>query len=307
MLPVTVLIPTFNGREDLLAAIESVFAGEPPAHIVVIDNGSTENVAETVLARWPTVVWLQNERNMGFGRACNRGAVWFREMTDDAYLFLLNDDAKVAPDTLQTLVKVAEKAPQFGLLSPEIRYLTMPTRAWFAAGRLSSVRGTAVHLDHSADVDSHGIRRVGFIPGCAVLVRRALVGPAGLFDERYFHGGEDVDLCIRAQEDGWVLGVVPDALAWHRVSTTAKRVGRPFTWYHMTRNRVLIWRKHGRGLSQLGFCVVYPIQLSWWITRFVVQGQFQAARAVVLGALDGLLGRFDRISLENSEQVPQSS
>lgn len=303
MLSVTVLIPTFNGREDLLAAIESVFAGEPPAHIVVVDNGSSESVAEAVLDRWPTVVWLRNETNIGFGRACNRGAIWFREATDDSYLFVLNDDARVAPETLATLVRVAEEAPQFGLLSPEIRYLTMPTRAWFAAGKLSPIRGTAVHLEQGMNVDCRGIRRVGFIPGCAVLVRRALVGPTGLFDERYFHGGEDVDLCIRAQKDGWVLGVVPDVLAWHRVSATAKRVGRPFTWYHMTRNRILIWRKHGHGLAQLGFCVVYPVQLIWWATRFAARGQFEAARAVLLGALDGLRGRFDRISLENTEQL----
>ncbi|QLQ04879.1 MAG: glycosyltransferase family 2 protein [Anaerolineae bacterium] len=98
-----------------------------------------------------------------------------------------------------------------------------------------------------------------FATGCALLVRRTAIAPSGLFDERYFFMGEDVDLSLRLAAAGQPLVYVPTAAVVHSVGTSSARQGQPFIWYHMTRNRLLTVAKHAHGMQKVHFYAVWPL------------------------------------------------
>jgi glycosyltransferase involved in cell wall biosynthesis len=76
----SIIIPAYNERENILATLENVTRALAPLslphEILVIDDGSSDGTADLVrsnLDRLPGVRLLKNERNMGFGWTYRRG------------------------------------------------------------------------------------------------------------------------------------------------------------------------------------------------------------------------------------------
>ena len=82
----TIIIPNFNGIKYIEKCLNSL--EEEPAHILVVDNGSTDGSAELVAEKFPQVRLLRLDRNYGFCTAVNRG---IRE-SKSPYVILLNND-----------------------------------------------------------------------------------------------------------------------------------------------------------------------------------------------------------------------
>jgi len=128
----------------------------------------------------------------------------------------LDSDARLLPPTLGTLLEplltgadVALAAPVFVGQSPEASAGRAPTLSDKAL-RLLDVRNTyrsVTQVGPSWDVD--------FAIGACQLVRRTAFEAAGGFDESYFYGPEDVDLCLRLRETGHRVVQVAGAACHH--------------------------------------------------------------------------------------------
>lgn len=81
---------------------------------VIIDNGSTDGTREHVPSLYPDVIWLPQEKNLGFGQANNLGMKYALEHDAD-YVLLLNQDAAISPDALEKMLTVSDGE---SLLSP---------------------------------------------------------------------------------------------------------------------------------------------------------------------------------------------
>jgi GT2 family glycosyltransferase len=53
------------------------------------------------------------------------------------------------------------------------------------------------------------------VTGAALMVRREIFSSLGGFDEAYWNGNEDVDLCLRAGESGWKVVYRPESVIIH--------------------------------------------------------------------------------------------
>lgn len=80
-------------------------------------------------------------------------------------------------------------------------------------------------------------------------LKRAVLERIGLLDERFFINYDDVDLSLRAGAAGYRVLYVPAARMWHKVSAAMGQAS-PATTYYMTRNALLLFRLHGRGLGR---------------------------------------------------------
>src|SRR5262249_25180660 len=85
-------------------------------------------------------------------------------------------------------------------------------------------------------------RAVDAVSGCAMLVRREVLERVGLFDEAYFFGFEDLDLCLRARAAGFRSEVVPEAAVRHEGHATIGRRS-PERLYHAARNHLRLARR----------------------------------------------------------------
>jgi len=119
---VRVVVLSFDGGQMTIDCIESLLASEWPAErmeIVLVDNGSLDDVADRVRADYPTVRLLEPLENLGFAGGCNLG---MRLPGEHQFVALVNNDATVEPGWLRPLVAVAQSAPDIGAVSAKMLF-----------------------------------------------------------------------------------------------------------------------------------------------------------------------------------------
>jgi len=243
-----VLILNWNGLADTLACLESVrrLVDYLAYEVVVVDNGSSDGSPAIIRQRFPEVMVIENEENLGYAGGNNVGLRYALAQGAD-YALLLNNDTEVAPDFLSRLVKAANADPIVGAAGPTILYYDSPTVIWSAGGAIDWRRGQTRMMELDEKDVGHSRaepREVDFVSGCALLVRREVLKQVGLLDERFFLYYEEVEWCVRARQAGFRIVHVPEARIWHRISPQAQ-ADSPLVHYYMTRNRLLFLRLTG--------------------------------------------------------------
>jgi GT2 family glycosyltransferase len=224
-----IVVVTRNTRDLTLRCAAAVLASgsAPHLHLIVVDNGSSDGTAESILERWPGATVLRNATNIGFASACNQGA----QAGDGDYILFLNSDAFPRRGALERvvsfleahprhsaaaglLVDVGTERPQVGFairgfptLATQVALLLGLERVWPA--NPVSRRQTVPDFDYGRTQD------VSAQPaGACLACRRASFEAVGGFDEAFYYWFEDVDLVIRLKELG-PIGFVHDAVFDH--------------------------------------------------------------------------------------------
>lgn len=169
--------------------------------LVVVDNGSEDEMR----AFEDADVVIHNPVNLGFARACNQGAA---AVPDAKSLVFLNNDTEVAPKWLSALRK-SLGMPKAGIAGSFLHY---PGGATQHAG-IDFIQQPPI-----AAVNIQELRPPGYVPavtGACMAVRREVFDALGGFDEGYWNGYEDVDLCLRAQDLGWKTYYDPASQVMH--------------------------------------------------------------------------------------------
>lgn len=230
---VGVVIVSYNTEARLAACLESLRAhgGAHVAHVVVVDNHSTDATVAMVGERFPEVDLLPLPENLGFAAGCNRGA---SRLDTDLVLFL-NPDTLVRPETIDALVAAHLAHPdagQIGGRTVDDEGRLDPSSCWGAPTLWSTVCfATALSAVFSQnrwfDPESLGDwprdteRDVGVVTGCLLLMPRAVFEEVDGFDERYFLYGEDIDLSLRVAATGRRVMITPDAVITHSVGASS--------------------------------------------------------------------------------------
>lgn len=251
--PISVVIPTWKGRDWLPGCLASLRAQTlPPAEIIVVDNGSGDGSAAWLAAQ-PDLRVITNPANLGFAAAANQG---FRA-AGAPFIALLNDDTRADARWLAALVAPMLADERVGATASLLVFADQPT----------IVQSAGIAMDRAAIAwDRLGGRSVGAAQqpgeifgasGGAALYRRAMLDEIGLFDERFFAYLEDVDLAWRAHTAGWRCQYTPDALVYHVTSATSGE-GSPFKKQLLGRNKVWLVAKNAP-LSDLPLILVYDL------------------------------------------------
>jgi hypothetical protein len=261
--PLFAVVLNWNLSEDTIECVESLLdSSYIPDHIVVVDNGSTDNSVERFQDHFnPDMVSIIcNRNNLGFAAGMNTG---IRESLHQGAnsVFLLNNDTVVAPLALRNLVKFGDSKREPLILGPAIYYYHEPDEIW-KLGDIKypwfpvpySVKKIQKYRNYAARLVSFP---VSYVTGCAMLIHREVFEAIGLFDERYFMYFEDADFCGRAQETKFDVWCVPESKIRHKVSKSADR-DKPYNRYHRMLNQVRFYHEHTHGIS-LVFIEIYMI------------------------------------------------
>ena len=230
---ILVIIVTFNGMKWLERCIASVRESSEPADILAIDNGSTDGSPEWLIGHQVEVI--RNRTNAGFGAANNIG---LRKALDDGYgyVYLLNQDAWVFPDTFSKLKKAFGYGP-YGILSP-IQY----DRGGKKMDRQFAKRCRRFIRRQEGEK----VAEVPFVMAAHWMICRGCLMRAGGFSPAFNHYGEDDNYIDRAAWFGYRCGIVPTAGAVHdRADRNESREQRMFLKCNAS---VISISKPGRGL-----------------------------------------------------------
>lgn len=239
---VSVVIVNWRAPGETLAAVDSLRAQSRGLHrIYVVDNGSGDGSLEqieTVLAEQPDVVVLANADNLGFGGGCNRALIEaVRDGSD--FVWLLNNDARAAPDCLDALLDAVRGDAGVGMVGSWLTDPDNPTHdhsgSWMRPWLMSC---GAVRT--SADLNSHPY---SWVTAASVLIRTDALVRTGFFDEDFFMYWEDADLAMRIRAAGYRLAIAPGARVIHSAGTSSASIPvQRYLWHY--RSQSLWLRKH---------------------------------------------------------------
>ena len=230
----TVIILHYRGVEDTLACLASVLPQRHDAlDVLLVDNGSADDLATAVASRFGTVPSLRLAENRGWAGGNNAGIAWARAH-GAGIVCLLNNDTIVPPGTFDHLSAIARRTGSC-LLRPAIDYA-------------DAAEGP--QLDPSASPDSTPIAghdhlfALDFAYGACLTVPVAVFDRIGVFDERFFLQLEEADLFQRAKRVG-----IPSlcSTAFRIVHAESRSFGGTKTaekFYYNARNSLLLAEKN---------------------------------------------------------------
>jgi GT2 family glycosyltransferase len=222
---VSVVIPTFNRVEFTARCLQALSENTPPElyEVVIVDNASTDGTADLLSALEGDVTVIRNDTNLGFARACNQGA----SAASGRYLLFLNNDTEPFRGWLEPLVALAEAEGEIGAVG---------SRLLFPDGTLqhagvdivddrrhggAAVAGMHRHYrrpgDYLAALDRVDVQ---VVTGAVMLVRRSAFAEVDGFDEGYWNGYEDIDLCLSLRDAGWRVVYEPASILLHHESVS---------------------------------------------------------------------------------------
>ncbi|QEM69759.1 glycosyltransferase [Geobacter sp. FeAm09] len=220
---VSIIIPLFN-RVDLtkqcLEGLARTVGAAIPHEIILVDNGSTDGTADYLRAAGDRVAVIGNGSNQGFARACNQGARAAR----GKYLLFLNNDTVPQPGWLEPLVRVLEDDPAVAAAGSKLLY---PDGTIQHAGVVmvdnragnDPLCGEHIWRGRPADLpEANEPYRYQALTAACLLVRRTAFEAVAGFDEGYWNGYEDVDLCFKLGQRGWPLVYQPRSVVVHHES-----------------------------------------------------------------------------------------
>jgi len=234
----SIVILCWNDRKVIGDCLRSIFDGthKTTFEVIVSDNGSTDDSVEFIHREFPQVRVLENGVNLRFAKGNNAGI----RVSEGEYVLILNPDTIIHEGSLDGLVAHADDHPEAGALGCKIlnrdgtyQRCQWPPHTlrseWCSAlylgflARFSEWFQTGAYARWKGETE----RTVGWLAGCCILIRRALLERLGGFDERFFCYYEDTDLCRRVWEAGYSVLYTPDFVITHlQGQSTVNRFAR---------------------------------------------------------------------------------
>ena len=243
---VAVVILNWNGIDYLKKYLPSVVAHTDPglADIYVSDNGSEDQSVNWIAQQYPQVKIIQLDRNWGFAEGYNLAL----RKIQSSYFLLLNSDVEVTPKWIEPLVNILDTDPSVGACMPKIK--SLHDRSSFeyagAAGGFIDTFGypfcrgrilNHIETDHGQYDNNIDIF---WASGACLLVRSELYFSAGGLDPFFFAHMEEIDLCWRLKNMGYVIRFCHESEVFHLGGGTLPKKNHRKTYLNFRNNLILI-------------------------------------------------------------------
>jgi GT2 family glycosyltransferase len=189
--------------------------------VIVSDNGSVDGSVEAIRERFPWVKVIENNANLGFGKANNIGA----KQAKGEVLFFLNPDTLIVKG-IEEMVEYVKVQKEVGVVGPVIyngnnevddtTHLPIYTPFklflyyfFYRYQRRRRLLNIATHIRSLIPFEAETIM------GACIMIRKTLFNSINGFDEKFFFGQEDMDMCLTIKKNGYTNKVFPLAEIIH--------------------------------------------------------------------------------------------
>jgi len=236
----SIIIVNWNGKHHLKECFDSLrVQTSKDFEIVMVDNGSKDGSVEFIRENYPEVRLIELDYNSGFSQGNNIGI----KESKGEFIVLLNNDTKVVPEWVESLLDAFERYPDAGLCASKIVYYSNPELI-DSAGDGFAVCGVAFKRGHLQEESKYNSEQFVFgACGAGMAFRKAVLDEIGLLDEDFFAIYEDVDISFRAQLRGYKCIFVPSAVINHKVNSTLGKMSN-FYVYNGQRNAEYVYFKN---------------------------------------------------------------
>jgi GT2 family glycosyltransferase len=278
------VLVNWNNWQDTAECLASLaLMYYPNLRVMVVYTGSTNDSVAQLRAAHPWAIYIENGSNAGFSKACNIGA---RHpcATSAAFVWLLNNDTIVPPDTARKLLAAAQANPRAAVVGAVLFYAHEPNRiqAW-GGGTVNLWTGYNMHYTSPVALTSNS-----YLTFASALIRREAYDQLGGLFEGVFMYFEDADFCLRARAANWQLAIASNTAILHKegasVRNSSARPARPrnLKLERMVTASGLVFLSRHAAVPAIA-CLLFVLSR---VAKRIVRGDSPALRAVVLGYLD---------------------
>jgi len=199
------------------------------------------------------LILIQNQSNLGFAGGNNVGLRYALARGDLRYVWLLNNDTVIKPDTLFLMVRRIQKKPNAGICGSTLLYYHKPDRVqMLGGGKYNRWLGFPSPIEANQfdkkNIDVQQIETLmDYVSGASMLVSRSFLQTIGLMSEDYFLYFEELDWATRAR-GLYTLAYEPKSIVYHKegasIGSSRKRKEKSLTAnYYSLKNRRVFTRK----------------------------------------------------------------
>lgn len=218
----SIIIPTKDHVDDLAVALDSVFEKTtyPNYEIIILDNNSeqeeTRQFFKEIQQEKINVKVVEAYYEFNWSKLNNHG---MREANGDVFVFLNNDVKVIEPSWLDRLVEQAVQ-PNAGVVGGQLLYEDGTIQH---AGVVIGMGGWADHVFKGMQPIHQGTpfvspmvtRNVTACTGACMAISKEVIDKIGGFEERFIICGSDVEICIRAIQEGYRNVYIPQVQLYH--------------------------------------------------------------------------------------------
>ena len=276
---VSVIIVNYNTKELTLNCINSIYEQTKDVlfEVILVDNNSSDGSIEVITKKFPNVICIKNDSNLGFGKANNIGV----SRAKGKYIFLLNSDTVLKNNTIKLFFDFHERNSESmitgGYLRDEnenfmISYSSF-TKPLVGLLRLAYINFPALQnlrmklLPNKTQTIPHTeIISVDFVTGADLFMKKTDFDSLYGFDENFFMYYEDEDLCYRAKNHGIICKILPEPNIIHLetrspVQSDFKILIREKSFFYFMRKKyscfAIFWIKLIYFWFNHKFCVIF--------------------------------------------------
>ncbi len=216
---IAIIVLNWNGKALLEKFLPSVILHSEDATVYVADNASTDDSLAFIKAQYPTVKIIQNKTNGGYAKGYNDA---LKHVDEDIYC-LLNSDVEVTQHWLSPIHKLFQSEPETAIIQPKI--LDYKNESYFeyagAAGGFIDkfgypyCRGRIFDTIEKDNGQYNDTTRIFWASGACFFIRKRVFDSLGGFDASYFAHMEEIDLCWRAHNAGFLAKYVGSSTVYH--------------------------------------------------------------------------------------------
>ncbi|NLO20007.1 MAG: glycosyltransferase, partial [Ignavibacteria bacterium] len=227
---VSIIIPVLNNIQFTEKCIESIrnTCADLNYEIIVVDNGSTDGTRDLLYAEQIIgngIVSIFNEEAKSFSQSNNQGAA----LAHGKYFVFLNNDTQVQAGWLHSIIDSFEKDEKLGVQGGKLLYPNDTIQhAGIVFGPVQKDMNIHFHIYLAYPKDFECVnkgRDFQMLTGAMLAIRRSVFKEINGFDENYYFGHEDLDLCLSAKKDGHKVRYNPKAVAYHFEAKTKQLEG----------------------------------------------------------------------------------
>jgi glycosyltransferase involved in cell wall biosynthesis len=203
---VSVVVCAYNAERTMRRCLESLRSLDyPNFEVIVVDDGSSDATAQ-IAAEFPEFRLIR-QPNKGLSAARNVGL----QAAVGELVAYTDSDCVVDPHWLSFTVRSMMEGGLDGCGGPNYG----PHEEGWVEGCVAASPGAPSHV-------LIGDERAEHLAGCNMVFRKLALEEVGAFDPQFSAAGDDVDICWRLIDAGYVLGYCPSAFVWHFRRNTIK-------------------------------------------------------------------------------------
>jgi len=242
---VSIITVNYNNPHHTAELLESIKKlSYPNIEVIIVDNASAQNPFHVFKEVYPDVLFIRNDRNLGFAGGNNVG---IRHAKGD-YLFLVNNDTELTTNIIEGLLDVFTRFPDAGIVCPKFRYYYHKDIIEYAGYTKVNVFTGRNKMIGCGEVDKgqyDEIRETYYAHGGGMMISKDVINKIGYLPEIYFLYYEEFDWCEKLREAGYKIYYQYRSLIFHKESMTTGK-NSVLKTYYINRNRLLFMRRNNR-------------------------------------------------------------